>query len=558
MINIKADKELRKYDKELREKYLDGYYLGYDVSTEDSVILSILSEISRSYAIYESYDVWDKIKNDNKLLDYAITCLCIESANFDQDYIRGKNIGYFILDRYKDVNKESYLQLINEVFSNPFIASIRLRGRELKKYECFREETYLSLALSNHSLTLTNKQKKFAEDMVLNYEKYFEYGDFSVKYHILSNPNWTIEEKKKLVYDFFKDEDLYNQQLKRWENYVSPFWKGYHYLDCANYKGFMFANCDYDYLSNQYEEVLEDVRKILLVESILNGTRILLDKEKHKSWMLSLADTSHVLLFASFSNKLNDEELRKLGLDFAVEYKNKIFEEIKFCEMMEKNIRREKIDLATYENIAWFISEDKDVKKVLWSYLKEETSILEMAIKECHKSILEYKYQNFNMFTNMPDGMNKIMAPYIGGLILENYQDVDKNVYLDFINLIFSNEDIARNKLWLGSDSNFLYSSYLLIALRNENLELTNDQKYFILNEVNNHKEIHNDICVYNILKSKSFNVEEKQDLVSKYFDTNKEYNKFLNLIARISNNDLSEISSIRRENKVPVKIKKY
>lgn len=562
MIYIKSDKELRDYDKRLRDKFLEGYYLSYNTNVDNYWCKKILSEISRAYAISESYEIWYEIKNNRKLLDYAITCLCIEASNFDQDYIRGKNIGYFILNRYKDVDKESYLQLIEEVFSNPFIASMRLKGKNSKKYECFNEETYLSLALSNTTLKLTDNQKKFAVDMVMRHDKYFEYGDFSAKHYILKNPNWTIEEKKKLVYDFFKDDFLYNEQLKRWECYVEPFWKGYHYLNCADYKGFMFANCDYNFLSKMYQEVLEEVKRFLMCNSITKPNQFLINPEIKELWQISHFDTSIVQLWPLLSSKLDkkEEEIREVGLDFSLEYKNMIWDQMKFCEMMERDIRREKIDLATYEHIAWLINMDKEEEAVFWKYLKEEKSVLKDATKICDKSVLEYKYKGFTNIANTTftkANRKRIMAPYIGGLILRNHEEVDKDIYLDFINLIFSNTDIARNKLWIESSSIFGEASYLLMALENDNLKLTNEQKNYAINEIKNCKEVHGDFSIYYLINNKNFTLEEKQNLIFQLFDSEKEYNKFLKFVSHINSNDLLEMKKIRRGNKAKVKMKK-
>ena len=42
-------------------------------------------------------------------------------------------------------------------------------------------------------------------------------GYFDIRYHILRNPNWTLEEKQRLIMDFWYDDDDYEEALEQWE-----------------------------------------------------------------------------------------------------------------------------------------------------------------------------------------------------------------------------------------------------------------------------------------------------------------------------------------------------
>lgn len=42
-------------------------------------------------------------------------------------------------------------------------------------------------------------------------------GDFDIRYWILRNPNWTLDEKQKLIMDFWADDDVYDETLEQWE-----------------------------------------------------------------------------------------------------------------------------------------------------------------------------------------------------------------------------------------------------------------------------------------------------------------------------------------------------
>ena len=42
-------------------------------------------------------------------------------------------------------------------------------------------------------------------------------GAFDIRYYILKNPNWTLEEKQKLITEFWCDDEKYEDFLEHWE-----------------------------------------------------------------------------------------------------------------------------------------------------------------------------------------------------------------------------------------------------------------------------------------------------------------------------------------------------
>lgn len=42
-------------------------------------------------------------------------------------------------------------------------------------------------------------------------------GEFDIRYHILRNPNWSLDEKQKLIMDFWCDDETYDEYLEQWE-----------------------------------------------------------------------------------------------------------------------------------------------------------------------------------------------------------------------------------------------------------------------------------------------------------------------------------------------------
>lgn len=211
-------------------------------------------------------ELWSKIRQNNELLKEAIK-LCKDKFN-ERDTVKAPTIAERVLYDYQNVDKDIYQELINLIYQNKDLARIVINGASNGGY------SFLLISLFNFDLKLTEEQKIFAVDEAMNkvgttrwkqiqskYEKklddmgitddqtvymdfggsinpigaktgstYINYmmtslgreqahgtGGFDIRYHILRNPNWTLEEKQKLIMDFWTCDSTYDRCLEEWE-----------------------------------------------------------------------------------------------------------------------------------------------------------------------------------------------------------------------------------------------------------------------------------------------------------------------------------------------------
>ena len=211
-------------------------------------------------------EIWKRIKTNKDLLEWAIKP---EKDKFgDGDLVNGLAICDTILSDYKNVDKDIYTELVNLIYSNEQIARIVLDGYGNGGY------SYLLMTLWNFNLKLTPAQKEFAVNEAMNKigtvkhqsvmnecskrldEKgitdettvYIKFGgsvnpvgaktgnmymaemivllsdtqahgrgSFDIRYWILRNPNWSLDEKRKLIMDFWSNDEVYDETLEQWE-----------------------------------------------------------------------------------------------------------------------------------------------------------------------------------------------------------------------------------------------------------------------------------------------------------------------------------------------------
>lgn len=104
----------------------------------------------------------------------------------------------------------------------------------------------------------------------------------------------------------------------------------------------------------------------------------------------------------------------------------------------------------------------------LWNEIKNNREVLELAIKPTKDKL---------------DNCDTVGASAICESILVDYDGVPEDIYQKFIDLIYSNREIARivpNGYYNGGDS------FLLLSLLNPKLKLTEDQKVFAVDEAMN------------------------------------------------------------------------
>ena len=103
----------------------------------------------------------------------------------------------------------------------------------------------------------------------------------------------------------------------------------------------------------------------------------------------------------------------------------------------------------------------------LWKEIKNNNEILKEAIK-----LTKNKYNE-----------DTLVGTVICDCILIDYSSVDKEIYKELIDTIYSNQRIARIVLDGYSNGGF---SFLLMTLWNHNLKLTEEQKAFAVSEAMN------------------------------------------------------------------------
>ncbi len=206
---------------------------------------------------------WQEVKEDENLLASSIKV--VKDKFGEHDVFAGYTIVYALLTDYRNVNKEIYQKAVDLIYSNQDLARMVIDGYSNGGY------SFLLVTLFNENLILTPEQKAFAIEEAMNkigttkqrnLRKSFESsletieklkdnptvmlefgplgakeanmyfydmmsglgtdqahgsGDFDIRYWILRNHNFTLEEKQKLVYDFYNSDDEYSNCLDEWE-----------------------------------------------------------------------------------------------------------------------------------------------------------------------------------------------------------------------------------------------------------------------------------------------------------------------------------------------------
>ena len=204
-----------------------------------------------------------------------------------------------MLKNYQEADPKAYNELIESIYSNVDIARTVIDGAANGGY------SFLLMSLWNPNVKLTEEQKNIAvseamnkigtvrwnqnrnefsdqldemgitddETVMMSFDglttpigrkagsKYMNYmfaclsdeqahgvGEYDIRYYILKNPNWSVEEKQKLIFDFWFRDETYDEYLERWEWGIVN--------DNANYHGGPMSLLEKDYL---YEYTFEDL-----------------------------------------------------------------------------------------------------------------------------------------------------------------------------------------------------------------------------------------------------------------------------------------------------------
>lgn len=189
-------------------------------------------------------DIWGKIKSNPQILREAVKIRRNKWNN--GDITNGIAISNAMLTDYEDIDSVAYNELIDSIYTNTDIARMAVSNTFDKG--C----SFLTMSLCNHNLKLTQEQKAFAisEAMSNDTQAHRNSGFFGIEYYILKNPNWTLEEKQKLIMDFWENDEDYDEYLEQWE------WEVVN--DNENYKGNSLPPFDrYDLFNDwTYEKLL--------------------------------------------------------------------------------------------------------------------------------------------------------------------------------------------------------------------------------------------------------------------------------------------------------------
>ena len=242
-------------------------------------------------------EIWTRIRGNKEILKEAIQV--IKDKFGDKDVLKSHSITEFILLDYENVDSSIYQDLINTIYSNTDIARIVLNGASNGG------DSFLLMSLFNPNLKLTEEQKAFAVDEAMNKlgtircqgmetDNYLQrllqitstkqahgVGTFDIRYYILKNSNWTLEEKQKLVMDFWYDNEAYDECLNTWEWGIIN--------DNANYKDNMIPSLNRDNLYEYtYDNLLDLYKKEKITTRIWNEIEFckLMHKIRPQSWEL--------------------------------------------------------------------------------------------------------------------------------------------------------------------------------------------------------------------------------------------------------------------------------
>ena len=195
--------------------------------------------------------LWSKIKDNSSLLNKAITV--IKDKFNERDILKGISTSYFILLDYENVNEEIYKTLGSTILSNRDIAKLNIN-----------RQSYITLLLSNSNYILSSKEKEFAVKMTDELSR----GEFDIRYFILKNNSFTLEEKTNLLHEFY-EEDEYDGVLDLWEWDIINNLNGVLYLD----KDYLFYYNEDFFLNNiedkeLLKETLEDIKFCKLMHKL--------------------------------------------------------------------------------------------------------------------------------------------------------------------------------------------------------------------------------------------------------------------------------------------------
>lgn len=194
---------------------------------------------------------WSEIRKNKDLLKEAI------KVNVDEDgkeTLNAITICDFILKDYKNIDNEIYNKLVKLILNNKNISRLKTSNKGVTN------KSFLLRVINNKNNKINTQEKELciseaANTISIKRQKKIErineihgIGTFDIRYYILKNPNWSINEKRKLLRKFYNKEE--------WERTLKEFELAVIYNN-ANFKGNPFSLLTIDSLYKyNYEELL--------------------------------------------------------------------------------------------------------------------------------------------------------------------------------------------------------------------------------------------------------------------------------------------------------------
>ena len=237
-----------------------------DIEVMKILDIALFKSLKRNDTTFSCDELWESICKDKGVLKEAVKVKANKKNG--KVTLNAKYICDYILFNYESVDEEIYQELIDNIYSNVDIARTVIDGASNGGF------SFLLMSLWNRNFKLTEEQKAFAVSEALNkvgtskflndfdkfsnkleksgitddvvdtiyidgqlysigaknkkeYLYYLSYsasntqahgfGVYDIRYQILRNPNWSLEEKRDLAREFWSNDEEYEEFFSNWE-----------------------------------------------------------------------------------------------------------------------------------------------------------------------------------------------------------------------------------------------------------------------------------------------------------------------------------------------------
>lgn len=172
-------------------------------------------------------ELWRELRNDQQLL--LLASKVVKGKFNEKDTFVSNCLVELILNDYKHVNRGIYEDVVNKIYNSEDLSRIVLNGASNGGY------SFLLYTLDNDKIKLTDDQKAFAYNEAMNQpgtERTKNHGPmysldvktchgvypYDIRYYILKNNNWSLDEKMCMINEFYADELMYTNLVVQIEN----------------------------------------------------------------------------------------------------------------------------------------------------------------------------------------------------------------------------------------------------------------------------------------------------------------------------------------------------